>query len=196
MMGSCLMNNRDFNVSMNDIYIIDTPENGSDMLPDDSTGLVCKVCGMLTKNDYINPAYHIPKRCPDISHTYDGFMIGSERFKQVTESNGFSGVQFVKLVANPSFYVVTLNQMVSMARVPDLKMEEYCATCDCHVSVWGKQVVEIPDNGIANTIYRSDLKMGYKLMMFPLWICNSVVEACLKSAGLKGFSFEKAKVKV
>jgi hypothetical protein len=173
------------------MYFIIDPENGTDMLPEDRAALVCHGCGMILNDDYVNPNYKARKTFADVSHTYDGFRIASQRFVDTIMATGCHGCQFEPLPRSPTFYRVKVRNTLQLTRPPELKFEEFCSVCDRYVCVHGFEHLRIPvpSKGLVDDIYRSDFKMGYRLMMFHLWITNDVVKKKLKAAKLKGLSF-------
>jgi hypothetical protein len=174
------------------------PENGTDMLPTDDVGLVCPRCGMLTDDNYINPAYKVPKGCPDFSHTYDGFYIVSERFRQTTSAAGYAGLRFIQLPGCPGYYSLQVEQVLEFTRPPGLRFEECCAECERFVSVWGAAHVKVvvPKDGLAEGVYRSDVKMGYRLMMFYCLLATEGAKETLRRSRLTGISFSPASVQL
>lgn len=176
---------------MTKLYRISDPENKTDMLPKDDLGLVCPKCSVPLQDDYLNPKYKAPKRCPDISHTYDGHYIVSQQFRNVIASAGFDGLLFDALPASPLFFRLKLEKVLSFSRPAGLKFEEYCTECRRYKSVWGLDFVQVilskPE--ISEGIYRSDIKMGYGRMMFYLLLATEEAKMKLKEAKLSGAYF-------
>lgn len=168
------------------------------MLPNEDSHLVCDACGMRKDPDYINSDYRIGKKRLDISHTYDGYIIVSARFRTFTEECGFSGVTFTDLPNQADIYVVNFENLLQITKPQGFKLEEYCIKCRRYRSVWGLPYVSvvIPKTGLDDGFYRSDIMMGYGLMMFPLLICTGAVKTRIKAAKLAGFSFEVAKTEI
>ena len=57
----------------------------------------CRYCGFKTRYDYTNPLFKLSKKTMDISYTYDGACIVSEKWKSFCIENDFSNVSFVPL---------------------------------------------------------------------------------------------------
>jgi hypothetical protein len=67
---------------------------------------------MVLDHSYINPEYRLRRSVPDISHTYDGFMIASDRLKVFIEIAAYKGVTFRDLPKAQRYYSMTVEQIV------------------------------------------------------------------------------------
>ncbi len=177
--------------SMEKLYFIADPENGYEMLPEERTGLVCHECGMALDENYVNPDIKVRKTCPDLSHTYDGYRIASQRFLETVQAAGYHGLQFDPLPKSPTFYRMKVLNPLKLTRPPQVKFEEFCHACSRFVSVYGLDHVKVilPPGAVVDGIYRSDFKLGHGGMMFYWFIVNETVTKNLKAAKLRGLSF-------
>ncbi len=169
------------------LFFIVDPENGAHMLPDDDTGLVCPECTRLLNCNYINPKFKVPKKCPDISHTYDGFQVVSQKFREIIETEGYQGVEFISIPACP-FFLMRVTNVLEFSRPSELKFEDLCHSCGRYASVWGLLHVKVivPFSGVCEGLYRSDIEMGYRQSIAPILIVPEATKLTLKKNKLTG----------
>jgi hypothetical protein len=181
---------------MIEFWRISSPENKSDMLPKDDSGLVCAACGMVLDFTYVNPNYRVPKRCPDLSHTYDGFFVASRKFRDLVEAERLDGFEFRQVPKSADYYTVILTRVLPVTEPPELKRKEFCETCRRYVSVWGLShlAIRIEEGRAYHGFYRSNIEMGYRLMMFPLWFVTADLKESIKKFKLTGIYLEKMRV--
>jgi hypothetical protein len=189
---------QDYDDSMTEFFRISNPENKSDMLPKDDSGPVCPTCGMVLDFTYVNPNYRVPKRCPDLSHTYDGFFIASRKFKNFVESERLDGLEFRQIPKEPDYQTVILTRVIPVTEPPELKREEFCETCRRYVSVWGLShlAIRTEPRRAYHGFYRSNIEMGYRLMMFPLLFVTADLKDSIKKSKLTGLHLESMRVEV
>ena len=73
----------------------------------------CSACGgVLAKEKEALPGVKVRRRKFDISFTYDGACIVTEKFKAVCESHRFTGTVFRPLPDDPGFYVLWSDRTV------------------------------------------------------------------------------------
>lgn len=181
---------------MQEFFRIIDPENKSDMLPEDDSGLVCSACGMVLDFTYVNPNYRVPKRCPDLGHTYDGFFVASRKLRDFVEAERLDGFEFRQIPKEPNYHTVILTRALPVTEPAELKREQFCEACRRHVSVWNltNMAIRIEAGMEYRGFYRSNIEMGYRLMKFPLWFVTADLKASIKKAKLSGFCMEKMPV--
>lgn len=149
----------------------------------------CTTCGeLLSKWDEPLPGLKIKKRKYDISCTYDGITVASNRFKEVYDANHLQDLRFIPLPDDPSFYQIQARAIVRFdAEQRGTRFEKICAVCGQYESVVGatpvylRQDESIPKSGFA----RTDLEFASGDEKHPLLLCGVDAGEILKSAKLR-----------
>lgn len=149
----------------------------------------CNVCGaILAKWEEPLNGLKVKKRRLDISCTFDGVSIVSQRFKDVVESNALIGLEFTRLPDDGDFYSIQATHIVHVDPEKSMtRFVEQCPTCGIYESVVGPYTVlregeTIPECGFA----RTDLEFASGDEKHPQLLCGQEVADVLLSANLKG----------
>jgi hypothetical protein len=150
----------------------------------------CVKCNELTsKWDEPLLGLVIKKRKYDISVTYDGILIVSERFKSVYTSNILSGLIFRQLPDDPRFFAVNAVRSVEFdAERRKTRFIKPCPECGRYESVVGATPVFLKVGCDVNgpEFVRTDLEFGSGDEKSPILICGPVASKALFDAKLKG----------
>ena len=151
----------------------------------------CVECGhLLAKWQESLAGLKIPrKRKSDISLTYDGLTVMSQKFKDVCKANQLEGTVFAELPDDPGFFAFASNIIVSIdAEQGGVRYETKCSACGKFAWVGRPHPVilkkgsNIPDRGFA----QSDLEFAHKDEKCPMIFCGMTAAQILRQAGLKG----------
>ncbi|WP_139140378.1 hypothetical protein [Variovorax boronicumulans] len=119
----------------------------------------CPVCGVKVDAHYIGPRYRVKKRRRDITATYDGYILVSERLRSVLQEGGAAKEDFIALPADPNFYWLRPQKTLEYLAAERAKR---CPACGQFVD----EVAPIPlflgklVEPIAAGVYRSSLEFG------------------------------------
>jgi hypothetical protein len=92
-------------------YSIDVPDNDYDMYGKINLPACARYMDVYSIN-LIDPTFKFRKRKMNISTTWDGFLIVSDRFKQFCEVEKYTGLEFVKLPASPNFLWLKVSNVI------------------------------------------------------------------------------------
>lgn len=150
----------------------------------------CDVCGELTsKWDELLSHLIIRKRKYDISITYDGVLVVSQRFKSIYEASGLAGLVFRQLPNDPEYFAVTAERVVEFdAERRQTRFIKRCSHCGHYESVVGATPVFLKSGSIVgdSEFVRTDLEFGSGDGKHPLLICGHQAADALSDAKLKG----------
>src|SRR4051812_34440919 len=83
---------------------VDGHDNDSFMLPENDVKLICSSCESKLDDAYINPEFKLVRRNLDISTTYDGYTIVSEKFRRFCDDHEIAKIVLMPLASCPGFY--------------------------------------------------------------------------------------------
>ena len=150
----------------------------------------CEVCGELTQK-WEEPLLGlvIRKRKYDISITYDGVLVVSQRFKSIFEAARLSGLQFRALPDDAEFYAAYAPKIVEFdAERRKTRFIKPCQRCGRFESVVGATPVYLKADcaiGVREFV-RTDLEFGSHDEKHPLLLCGKDAAECLSGAQLRG----------
>jgi hypothetical protein len=150
----------------------------------------CEACGeLLDKWHEPLAGLKIKRRKYDISCTYDGLTIVSQRFRDIVEAESLHGLVFRQLPDDPGFYAIQAKPVVKFDAVRrGTTFENQCPVCGYYEEVIGatpvylKERETVPVRGFA----RTDLEFASGDAKHPLLLCDLETGRVLKNAGLKG----------
>ncbi|QTE23355.1 hypothetical protein [Polaribacter cellanae] len=172
---------------------LDGLDNDTHMYPNRDFPNKCIQCST-PLNKGINPQYKLKKKQYDLSHTYDGYTIVSERFKQFCLKNNFKGLVFSPLPNDKNFYVFRSNNIFEIDPIRrKVKFDRYCDKCKRFTSVAGGTPAfsKYSDKKLKNTIYRSDIEFGGIYELSPFLIISLEVFELIRKEKFKGIYFGK-----
>lgn len=110
-----------------DSFSLSGPDNDSSMLVNAPASGRCASCGRLLDSGWIDPLFLIAERRFDLSFTYDGYCIVSERFRSVVADRG---ARYVPLPSEPSFFALFSRQRVPFdAARRQTRFTNRCSEC-------------------------------------------------------------------
>ncbi|MBL8821905.1 MAG: hypothetical protein JNJ77_04900 [Planctomycetia bacterium] len=150
----------------------------------------CEICGELTSK-WEEPLLGlvIKKRKYDISITYDGVLIISQKFKSACSDNNLSGLVFRQLSNDADFFAVQASKTVEFdAERRKTRFIQPCNQCGRYESVVGATPVFLKAGTEIDgrEFVRTDLEFGSGDQKHPILICGEVAAKALSNANLKG----------
>jgi hypothetical protein len=161
----------------------------------DMPGLnVCPDCGYRTDFAYTNPTFTLTRTKFDLSHTYDGACIVSERFREFCVRHQFESLEFRTLPRAKGLYHFFAHRVVPFdASARKTCFGALCPTCGFHESVTGatpsflKVSAPLPDG-----FSRSDLLFGSRNAKSPLIFVGTNTKELLDHECFRGICFKSA----
>ncbi len=135
----------------------------------------CKTCGYPVKQE-VNPGFRLKQKRYDVSYTYDGYLIVSEKFKNYCTDMNFKNIVFEELPMEPGFYVVTVHKIITLNYTKrEVKFIDKCDECGRYAEVIGATPSFIDDESELkdSEFYRSDMDFGSYERKSPLIIMNN-----------------------
>jgi len=141
----------------------------------------------------INPNFKLHCKKYDVSYTYDGFLIVSQKFKFLCEENSYKEVSFINLPLEQDFFVFQTNDILKFdyerRKVDFIKLCEKCNRFDEVIGITPAFLKDIKEE-IKEGFFRSDLIFGSGNDKSPLIIIGTDTYKKLKAKKLKGIDFD------
>ena len=94
----------------------------------------CKTCGLVTRLDWLNPAFHLERTEYDFSFTWDLAPIVSDRF--VDFAGSYPGARFLPLPSAPGFALFVVDPIVALdPERRGRKFEDPCPACGRYTQI-------------------------------------------------------------
>lgn len=130
----------------------------------------------------------------DVTSTYDGFMIVSEKFKQFCEREKYEQLEFVALPAKPGFYWFKPHKVVSFEKNCHDKFEyhDFDKECNGYAEITFGWFVELEEKKLlADGFYRTDVCFGSFEGKSPLCLLGAATRGKMKKEKFTGVFFEE-----
>ena len=115
-------------------YRVAGPDNGSFMYEGELDPPVCPECWLVTEPEWVSPTFSLRRRRFDLSYTYDGALIASDRFLDVT--SGFAGLRSTPLPSAPGFHLLVATREVEFDSAKrSTAFEGLCPMCGRYTAV-------------------------------------------------------------
>lgn len=114
-------------------FVMSGPDNDSYMLRGPGSPPVCGSCGLLSGRAWVDPGFELRDRRFDVSYTYDGYLIVSQRFKDVADG---VGTRFIGLPSISGFYALVVENVLPFDTVRRKTRFEQRATSAGGTSWW------------------------------------------------------------
>jgi hypothetical protein len=161
------------------------PDNDSHMVMGAPDAPRCAKCGFALDHTWINPRFTLKVKRWDVSFTYDGYLIASQRFRDVL---GDRGAAYRELPAEPSFFAVHAEKQVEFdTERRRTRFRVFCDECQRFTQIAGatpvflKNEVRLPDE-----LRRTDILFGSNDGQHPLLLVGPRLAADLRRADLAG----------
>ena len=141
----------------------------------------CTQCGELLDRHFPLTDYK-PKKKYDVGATYDNFEIVSQRFKDIWEQLGATGLIFTPLPAAPGFYLLEAEEVLEFdAERYGTTFTEWRPCCQRYRSIVGATPAHLkhPERLKGRKAFRTDLMFGSgdeknPLILLPLDLANEL----------------------
>ena len=158
---------------------------------------LCSGCRRKLDSNWINPTFRVKNRKRDITATYDGYTLVSERFRSIWEKYGHAGAIFRALPADPYFFALGSNQILEFDSAwRKTRFEDYCSICKAFATVVGANPVRLKNitDPLAPGLYRTDIEFASDIEQHPLMIVDPLSYSILKAERLVGLGFDSIEV--
>lgn len=136
----------------------------------------CPTCGVIL-DKWKTPLnrLRIKNRNPDLSITYDGRKIASQKFVDCCRQAGLVGIEFVPLPDDPDFFALYVARILPMDEViGQAHFTNCCPDCGKYedVTAPGLKRFKRPASLATNEFARSDLEFGWKDEQTFILVCG------------------------
>ena len=153
----------------------------------------CERCGALTQKWAERlPEDAASKVAADVSCSYDGVLVVSERFKDIYERAGLRGLDFRRVGA--ARWAITAERVVAFdAEKRKTRFEGACPVCGKFESVTGATPAFLTENAVVQPaeFVRTDVEFGDGDEQHPLLICGAEAAAVLRRGRLSGLELQE-----
>ncbi len=173
-------------------YTIIYPDTDAFMLSEVKLDECAKYSNVYDLN-IIDPNFKVPKRAKNISATYDGYTIVSEKFKAFCETGGYTGVEFLSLPGAPGFYWFRVhNILVCDVEARGTEFLNYSEKCKGYEEIIGITPICLKDPKVLeDRFYRTDLFAGSFERKSPTYMVGKETKKKLVAAGFREIYFQK-----
>ncbi|HMR04207.1 MAG TPA: hypothetical protein PKA88_00450 [Polyangiaceae bacterium] len=173
----------------NDQYMVASCE---EPLPGIPSEVFCAVCGWKKEWRFTRPDFALGSRKRDVSMTYDGAMIISERARAIFMSCGEPSFSFQKLTREPEYFHLTPWHQIELELDPERQGARFgkrCDACGLHDWVAGATppIKAMPDAG---HVFFTDILFGSFNERHPRFIVSGRARQLLASSDLSGLELE------
>jgi hypothetical protein len=172
----------------NDCYMVASCEKRLYDVPD---GVFCPQCGWKKDWTYTRPDFALRKRKMDVSSTYDGATIVSERVRNVFMSEGVEDSVLVPLLCEPGFYHLVPACCVEFdVNRRGTRFGTLCPTCGLHDTVAGATPAFLKRIPVGGHIFRTDILFGSYNEHSPMIIVSASLLNALHRESFTGLELE------
>lgn len=176
---------------MNIGYVLSPPDNGDYMFYKLEIDECTKYSNIYDINR-VNSQFKLSKRKLNITETYDGYKIVSEKFKLFCEKERYENIEFVVL-STPGFYwfkVYNILEYDTEAR--HTRFINHNKDCDGYEEIIGATPVYLKNKvSLPDSFFRTDICFGSYHRKSPLYIVGEKTQQKLINAGFTEIFFEK-----
>jgi hypothetical protein len=178
-------------------YALSASDNGSYWTPELKSPLFCcQLCGSKLSRAIDSPSFYLKKKSYDVSSTYDGFLIGSEKFvsliTQLAPGSFIAReVPFDKRYTT-RYWMLEFKHVVKIDRSRALpEFGPVCAQCGQHTHIVGARHYFLDASSILRSgAYRTDLQFADGFEKSPVVIVTENVAKVLLGASLRGLTLD------
>ena len=154
-------------------YSISGSDNDSYLFPDGWGKSICEVSDfVLNRENYINGRFSVKRKNKNLSNTYDGATIVSQKFRDFCLRNSYLSVQFYQLEKQPELYLMKVNSIVEFdTDRRQTRFEDFNQECNMYNSIVGANPVCLKTtNALSDNFNRTDILFGSGYEQHPLTI--------------------------
>nr|WP_319998177.1 hypothetical protein [uncultured Draconibacterium sp.] len=154
--------------------------------------IVCGSCGYPLKQ-VVCAEFKLNKRNMDVSYTWDGYLIVSERFVKFCNEQGYSNASFEKLQKEPQFYWFNVEETIALDyKKRGVQFLNLCKECNNYAEVIGAAPSFISDLTMLDekSFYKSEYSFGSFERKTPLILLGTNTAKELTKQIFKGLYFK------
>ncbi len=172
-------------------YALSAQDNDTYMFGPDDPVERCGTCHYRRDLSAYNPRYKLKSYRRDLSATYDGFWIVTDRFRDFCTGQGYRDISFEEFAEDKrhfNFMPLTVVKFDAVSRMTSF--EKLCPECGSYESVTGAYPAYVLlSEPLADGFYRSDLLFASGDEKHPIIFVGAETKDKLAKSGLKGLEF-------
>lgn len=177
-------------------YVLWGVDNDCYWIPDiKDSRYCCPICASKLSRSVENPDFYLKKKNYDLSATYDGFLIGSDKFLSVLKMIPNIAVECVQIKSDKryktKYFRLEFKGLVEIdlaKAVPEFG--SICDFCGQFEHVVGAQDYYLRSMPHGPGIFRTDIEFGSGFEKSPVIAVDIDSAAIIKRAGLKGVTLD------
>ena len=173
-------------------YSISVPDNDYYMYDKLNLPACAKYMDVYSIN-LIDPTFKFKKIKMNISETWDGFLIVSDKFKQFCEIEKYGGLEFVLLPASPNFFWLKVYNIIEFdTEARKTEFIHFSKECNGYGGIYGATPACLKTKSqLGDNLYRSDISFGDYEKKSPKYLVGEKTKIKLKAAGFKEIYFKE-----
>lgn len=174
-------------------YVLSPPDNEEYMFYDLEISQCTKYSNIYDIN-LVNPEFKISKKKLklNITETYDGYKIVSERFKLFCETEGYKNLEFVNLPISGFYWFKVYNVVNYDCVERGTRFINYNPDCNGYEEIIGATPAYLKRKDVlADGFFRTDICFGSFHRKSPLYLVGVLTKQKLIEAGFTEIYFEK-----
>lgn len=144
--------------------------------------------------NFLPISLRIKSRSIDFGSTYDGFTIGSVRFKAMCEKHNFKGIDFFQLPNDLDYYLIKVNNVLEFDPISrNTRFMEYSKEHKGYREIIGATPVCLKNNEKVpeGSIYRTDIFFGSGVTKSPVLMVGIETKLVMEAWKVKGIGYNK-----
>jgi hypothetical protein len=153
----------------------------------------CATCGRKTDANFVNNQFRAHNRRRDLTATYDGYLLVSEKFQQHCVARRYPGVELVTLPADKDFFWLRSSRTVRFDAVRrGTRFERMCNRCGGYFDIIGSHPIFLAgvSTPLTDGFYSTDIEFGSGHEQRPIVIVGTQTAAELRALNLRGLELE------
>lgn len=174
-------------------YGISGPDNDSYLNPDGRGKSICEVIDFVKNREkFITQKFKVKRSNLNLSYTYDGGTIVSQKFRDFCLRNKYSNVDFFQLKTQKELYLFKCTQTVEFNTIRrQTTFEEFKKECQLYNSIAGAHPICLKSNLVLKDgLYRTDIIFGGGYEQHPLLIIGIETYEKMKLDKINDIDFE------
>jgi hypothetical protein len=158
----------------------------------------CPTCGRKVDRDYVSPSFKLRRKRMDVSGTYDGYVIVSERFRQFCRTKSIPNVEFLRLPSQPLHYWFRVLRLVEVDTKISLGLRflYFCPMCHAHAGVFGTSRLRFKgwETTVPKGFSRTDLEFAQAHQQHPVIVVDPELAEELKAEKFRGMCLTEMEI--
>lgn len=157
-------------------YGISGPDNDSYLNPDGWGKTICEVIDFVNnRENYVTEKFRVKRANFNLSYTYDGGTIVSQKFRDFCLRNKYSTLKFYQLKKQKNLYLLKCTKIIAYdIEQRQTRFEEFQPDCQMYNSIAGATPICLSSkNKLEDGFYRTDILFGGGYEQSPILLIGT-----------------------